>query len=110
SVITLGMRYSPPPYSLDEANEASDHGVISAYAHGDDYHDVMKPRLKALARELDQLLGRHDQRVYVDTAPVLEHALAENSGLGWQGKHSLTINRDLGSWFLLGEIFTTADL
>jgi len=110
SVITLGMRYSPPAYSLDEANKAVAHGVISAYAHGDDYHEVMKSRLKALARELDQLLGRHDQRVYVDTAPVLEHALAEGSGLGWQGKHSLTLNRDLGSWFLLGEIFTTAQL
>jgi len=84
--------------------------VIAAYAHGDDYHEVMKKRLKALARDLDKLLGAHDQRVYVDTAPVLEHALAESAGLGWQGKHSLTINKNLGSWMLLGELFTTAEL
>ena len=108
SVISVAMLYSPPAYQLDEANDAKEHGVISAYAHGDDYHDVMKKRLKALAADLDIILGKHDQRVFVDTAPVLEHALAESSGLGWQGKHSLTIHRDLGSWFLLGEIFTTA--
>ncbi len=110
SVICVAMRYSPPPYTLDNANARRRNGVIAAYAHGHDYHDVMKKRLKALARDLDALLGAHDQRVYVDTAPVLEHALAESSGLGWQGKHSLTIHRDFGSWFLLGELFTTADL
>jgi len=63
-----------------------------------------------MARELDELLGKHDQRVFNDTAPVLEHALAEAAGLGWQGKHSLTIHRELGSWFLLAEIFTTAEI
>ena len=110
TVISVAMRYSAPTYTLDQARLSMDRGVISAYAHGDDYHDVMKKKLKALAKQLDVLLGRHDQRVYVDTAPVLEHALAESSGLGWQGKHSLTLNRDLGSWFLLGEIFTTAEL
>jgi len=110
SVITVAMPYTPPAYSLDEACHAKQQGVISAYAHGDDYHDVMKKRLKALAAELDVMLGKHDQRVFVDTAPVLEHALAEAAGLGWQGKHSLTIDRKIGSWFLLGEIFTTADI
>jgi len=110
SVISVAMLYSPPAYQLDEANDAKEHGVISAYAHGDDYHDVMKKRLKALAADLDIILGKHDQRVFVDTAPVLEHALAESSGLGWQGKHTLTIHRELGSWLLLAEIFTTADL
>jgi len=110
SVITVAMPYSAPDYELNAACAARDRGVITAYAHGDDYHDVMKKRLKALAAELDALLGRHDQRVYVDTAPVLEHALAERAGLGWQGKHSLSIDRRLGSWFLLGEIFTTADI
>ena len=110
SVITVAMRYTPPAYSLDEACAEKDKAVITAYAHGDDYHDVMKKRLKALARELDELLGQHDQRVFNDTAPVLEHALAEAAGLGWQGKHSLTIHRELGSWFLLAEIFTTAEL
>lgn len=110
TVISVAMRYSQPAYSLDEAAALQDHGVISSYAQGDDYHEVMKKRLKALARDLDALLGPHEQRVYVDTAPVLEHALAENAGLGWQGKHSLTLNRQLGSWFFLGELFTTAEI
>jgi len=110
SVITVAMCYTAPEYSLAQADEQSGLGVITAYAHGDDYHDVMKKRLKSLARDLDVLLGRHDQRVFNDTAPVLEHALAASAGLGWQGKHTLTIHRELGSWFLLAEIFTTAEL
>jgi len=110
TVIALGMKHVPPPYLLDEAIDSKNSGVIAAYAHGDDYHDVMKKRLKAFARELDELLGAHDQRVYVDTAPVLEHALAERAGLGWQGKHTLTINREHGSYLMLGEIFTTAEI
>ena len=110
SVISLAVRYTPPSYSLSDACAAKESGVITAYAHGDDYHDVIKKRLKALARQLDEMLGRHDQRVFNDTAPVLEHALAEAAGLGWQGKHSLSIHRELGSWFLLAEIFTTAEI
>lgn len=110
TVITLGMRHTPPSYSLDEACSARNRGAIAAYAHGDDYHEVVKKRLKALAADLDRMLGKHDQRIYVDTAPVLEHALAESAGLGWQGKHSLTINRQLGSWMMLGELFTTAEI
>jgi len=108
TVISVAMRYLPPPYTLEEAEMAKNSGVISTYAHGVDYHEVMKKRLKSLARDLDGLLGPHEQRVYVDTAPVLEHALAETSGLGWQGKHTLTLDRELGSWFFLGELFTTA--
>jgi len=110
TVITVGMCHTPPPYSLKEAESGRGRGVIASYAHGDDYHEVAKKRLKALAHDLDALLGPHDQRVYVDTAPVLEHALAENAGLGWQGKHSMTINRGTGSWMMLGEVFTTAEV
>jgi len=110
SVITIAMRHSPPKYELDELNAEKERGAIAAYAAGDDYHDIMKKRLKAFARDLDGLLGAHDQRVYVDTAPILEHALAERSGLGWQGKHTLTINREHGSYLMLGEIFTTAEI
>jgi len=110
SVISVGMRHSSPPYSLEDVESDKGRGVIAAYAHGDDYHEVMKKRLKSLARDLDELLGAHDQRVYVDTAPVLEHALAEQGGLGWQGKHTLTINREHGSYLMLGEIFTTAEI
>ncbi len=109
TVICVGMRHSPPSYSLEQS-QIKDRGVIAAYAHGDDYHNIMKKRLKTLARDLDELLGVHDQRVYVDTAPVLEHAFAEEGGLGWQGKHTLTINREMGSWLMLGEIFTTAEI
>jgi epoxyqueuosine reductase len=110
TVICVGMRHTPPAYTLEAVGQASARGVIAAYAHGRDYHDVMKQRLKALAKRLDEGLGLHDQRIYVDTAPVLEHALAADGGLGWQGKHTLTIHRRLGSWLMLGEIFTTAEL
>ncbi len=106
TIISLAMPYTPPA----STQPASTQGVISSYAHGDDYHDLMKKRLKAMARDLDNLLGTHGQRVFVDTAPVLEHALAESSGLAWHGKHSLSINRKLGSWFFLAEIFTTAEI
>lgn len=109
SVVTVALRHSPPP-ALEEVSRHNSEGVIAAYACGDDYHEVMKKRLKGLAADLDRLLGRHDQRVFVDTAPVLEHAFAEQAGLGWQGKHTLTINREQGSYLLLGEIFTTADI
>jgi len=110
TVISLAMPHAPPGYTLAQARAARGRGVIAAYAHGDDYHEVMKKRLKALARALDALLGRHEQRVYVDTAPVLEHALAEQAGVGWLGKHALTLARGHGSWLLLGELFTTAEL
>ncbi len=110
TVITVGMRHTPPPYSLENVESEQGRGVIASYAHGNDYHDLVKKRLKALARDLDEVLGKYAQRVYVDTAPVLEHALAENAGLGWQGKHSLTINKKQGSWMMLGEVFTTAEI
>lgn len=110
AVISVAMRHSPPAYKLDQSINARNNGVIAAYAHGDDYHDVVKKRLRALAADLDELLGKHDQRVFTDTAPILEHALAEEGGLGWQGKHTLTIHRKLGSWMMLGEIFTTAEI
>jgi len=110
TVICVGMRHQPPEYSLQQAEHAKAQGVIASYAHGADYHDVMKKRLKALARDLDLMLGVHQQRVYVDTAPVLEHALAASAGLGWQGKHTLTIHRQYGSYMMLAEIFTTAEI
>ncbi|MDQ6994583.1 MAG: tRNA epoxyqueuosine(34) reductase QueG [Mariprofundaceae bacterium] len=108
TVICLAMRHTPPAYDLETAQASKEQGIIASYAYGLDYHDVMKKRLKALAHDLDDLLGKHAQRVYVDTAPVLEHALAASAGLGWQGKHSLTIHREHGSYLMLGEIFTTA--
>ena len=106
TVICLAMRHVSPPHALNE--QTATQGVIASYAYGVDYHEVMKKRMKALARALDEVLGAHEQRVFVDTAPVLEHALAAAAGLGWQGKHSLTIHRQYGSYMMLGEIFTMA--
>lgn len=108
SVIVLGLNYGPRRNPL-AALAQQDRGNISVYAQGRDYHDLLKKKLKALAR---QLVERHDTdvKVFVDTAPVLEKHLAEAAGLGWQGKHSNLVSRDFGSWLFLGEIFTTMRL
>ncbi len=84
-------------------------GAISAYAQGDDYHDVIKKRLKALARWLVAASG-DEVKVFVDTAAVMEKPLAHAAGLGWQGKHTNLVSREFGSWLFLGAIFTASDL
>ena len=84
-------------------------GAISVYARGDDYHDVIKKRLKALARWLVAASGG-EVKVFVDTAAVMEKPLAQAAGLGWQGKHTNLVSRELGSWLFLGAIFTTSEL
>jgi epoxyqueuosine reductase len=86
-----------------------DRGAISVYAQGTDYHEVIKPRLKALARWLISQ-GGGDVKVFVDTAAVMEKPLAAAAGLGWQGKHTNLVSRQFGSWLFLGSIFTTLDL
>ncbi|MSP49916.1 MAG: tRNA epoxyqueuosine(34) reductase QueG [Alphaproteobacteria bacterium] len=104
SVIVLGMNYGPaePPNAhLGEAEA----GVVSVYARGRDYHDVVKSRLKALGRWLAED-RRCQVKVFVDTAPVMEKPLAEAAGIGWQGKHTNLVSRDFGSWLFLGEVFT----
>jgi epoxyqueuosine reductase len=85
-------------------------GYVSRYALGRDYHRLMRLALQQLARSLQALAGPHGFRVYVDTAPVLEKALARNAGLGWIGKHTNLIAREAGSWFFLGEIYTDLPL
>ena len=109
SVIMLGTSYAP---GLDPLRHAGhpDTGVISVYALGSDYHDVIKKRLKALARWLVAAAPGNELKVFVDTAPVMEKALAEAAGLGWQGKHTNIVSRDHGSWLFLGAIYTTLDL
>jgi len=91
-----------------------DRGVVSAYAQGKDYHDLVKKRLKRLGRWLIEDAARRGEaaeiKVFVDTAPVMEKPLAQAAGLGWQGKHTNLLSRDLGNWFFLGAIFTTLDL
>jgi epoxyqueuosine reductase len=109
SVIMLGMSYAPTvdPRALENA---PDIGRISVYAQGQDYHDVVKKALKALARWLVDAAPGTDLKVFVDTAPVMEKPFAEAAGLGWQGKHTNLVSRDDGSWLLLGAIMTTLDL
>jgi epoxyqueuosine reductase len=108
SVIVLGVNYGPesdPLAALDRKEE----GTVSVYARGHDYHDVLKTRLKALGRWIDEALGA-GVKVFVDTAPVMEKPLAARAGLGWQGKHTNLVSREFGSWLFLGEVFTTLDL
>ena len=109
SVIMLAEPYTPDDDPL-AALDRHDRATISVYARNRDYHDLVKKRLKHLGRWLlDQAPG-HEIKVFVDTAPVMEKPLAEAAGLGWQGKHTNLLSRDLGNWFFLGAIFTTIDL
>ena len=110
-VISVRLDYLPETTSEVEALlEQSDKGVISRYALGRDYHKLMRKRLQKLAHRIEQHTGPFGYRVFVDSAPVLEKALAEKAGLGWIGKHSNLINQKAGSWFFLGEIYTDLPL
>jgi epoxyqueuosine reductase len=109
SVVMLGTSYAPALDPLRHAGHA-DTGVMSVYALGSDYHDVIKKRLKALARWLVAAAPSGDVKVFVDTAPVMEKPLAEAAGLGWQGKHTNLVSRAHGSWLFLGAIYTTLEL
>ncbi|RYY36443.1 MAG: tRNA epoxyqueuosine(34) reductase QueG, partial [Sphingomonadales bacterium] len=109
SVISLGMSYAPATDPLALAGEGET-GRISVYAQGQDYHDVVKRRLKELARWIVGQARDADVKVFVDTAPVMEKPLAEAAGLGWQGKHTNLVSREHGSWLFLGAIYTTLEL
>jgi epoxyqueuosine reductase len=108
SVIMLAMNYGPSDDPLKILAQR-DRGAISVYAQGDDYHELIKPRLKAIARWL-VANGGGDVKVFVDTAAVMEKPLAASAGLGWQGKHTNLVSRQHGSWLFLGAIFTTLEL
>ena len=108
TVLVLGMNYGPPSDPLATLDER-DRGAISVYAKGRDYHDVMKSRLKQLARRIIEI-GPQELKVFVDTAPVMEKPLAMAAGLGWQGKHTNLVSRDFGSWLFLGEIYLSLAL
>lgn len=110
-VISVSMDYLPE--DQDAAKTLLDHdslAYISRYALGRDYHKVLRGRLRALARQIEGRIGEFGYRVFVDSAPVLEKALAEKAGLGWIGKHTNLIDRDRGSWFFLGELYTDLPL
>jgi epoxyqueuosine reductase len=108
SVIMLGVNYGPDENPLLILEQRT-RGAISVYARGDDYHDLIKKRLKALARWLVATSGG-EVKVFVDTAAVMEKPLAQAAGLGWQGKHTNLVSREFGSWLFLGAIFTTLGL
>ncbi|SDT29510.1 tRNA epoxyqueuosine(34) reductase QueG [Bradyrhizobium canariense] len=108
SVIMLGVNYGPDENPLAILQQRA-RGAISVYAQGDDYHDVIKKRLKTLARWLVAASGA-EVKVFVDTAAVMEKPLAHAAGLGWQGKHTNLVSREFGSWLFLGTIFTAAAL
>jgi len=108
SAIVLGVNYGPDHNPL-EILARRDRAAISVYAQGDDYHDLIKSRLKALGRWMQGRFGG-ELKVFVDTAPLLEKPLAERAGLGWQGKHTNLVSREFGSWLFLGSILTTLEL
>ncbi len=111
SIISVRMDYLPEAQiNLDQALENPVNAYISRYALGRDYHKLMRNRLQKLANKIQSEIGDFGYRAFVDSAPVLEKAIAEKSGLGWIGKHSNLINRKAGSWFFLGEIYTDLDL
>ena len=108
SAIVVGLNYGPdydPMLNL----ERTDEGNISVYARGKDYHDLIKKRLKQLARAFVAEASA-EVKVFVDTAPLMEKPLAQKAGLGWQGKHTNLVSREHGSWLFLGVILTTAIL
>lgn len=110
SVIMLAEPYTPEGDPLAVLEQPA-RAAISVYAQGKDYHDLVKRRLKRLGRWLLDQAGQGEAiKVFVDTAPVMEKPLAQAAGLGWQGKHTNLLSRDLGNWFFLGAIFTTLDL
>ncbi|MEJ1990354.1 MAG: tRNA epoxyqueuosine(34) reductase QueG [Maritimibacter sp.] len=110
SVIMLAEPYTPEHDPRDVLAHP-DKGAISVYAQNRDYHDIVKKRLKRLGRWLIEEAGPDTEiKVFVDTAPVMEKPLAAAAGLGWQGKHTNLLSRELGSWFFLGAIFTTLEL
>jgi epoxyqueuosine reductase len=108
SAIMLGLNYGPDQDPLAVLAQ-KDRGGISVYARNEDYHDIVKKKLKAVAGDIFRLHGA-DVKVFVDTAPVMEKPLAQQAGLGWQGKHTNLVSRDFGSWLFLGSILTTLDL
>jgi epoxyqueuosine reductase len=109
-VISLRMDYLPADTHPPEVLASSDKAYISRYALGRDYHKLIRKRLAQLAERIRGLAGGGEYRAFVDSAPVLERALAERAGLGWIAKNTMLINAEAGSWFFLGEIYTDLPL
>jgi epoxyqueuosine reductase len=110
-VISARLDYLPPKTQDSwQVMENREKAFISRYALGRDYHKVMRQKLQKLCDKIAENINKFEYRVFTDSAPVLEVALAEKSGLGWRGKHTLLINKEHGSWFFLGEIYTNLPL
>jgi epoxyqueuosine reductase len=109
-IISVRMNYLPPNAQFANNLKNDKQAYISRYALGRDYHKVMRARLKKLGEQIKQHCAELDYRPFVDSAPVLEHAIAQKAGLGWTGKHTLTLNEEAGSWFFLGELFVNIPL
>lgn len=106
SVISVRLPYWPNATDAMQVLADGERAYISRYALGRDYHRVLRARLLKLARRIEREIGPLGHRVFADSAPILEKAMARNAGLGWIGKHSLLIQKEQGSWFFLGELFT----
>ena len=109
-IISVRMDYLPPNAQFANNLKNDQQAYISRYALGRDYHKLVRARLKQLGEQIKQHCATLDYRPFVDSAPVLEHTIAEKAGLGWTGKHTLTLNEDAGSWFFLGELFVNIPL
>lgn len=109
-VISVRMDYLPPNAAFARTLKNTSLGYISRYALGRDYHKVMRNKLKKLGEKIKLECASLHFRPFVDSAPILEHAVAQKAGIGWQGKHSLTLNKTAGSWFFLGELFVNIPL
>jgi epoxyqueuosine reductase len=109
-VISVRMDYLPPDAKFAHTLKNKNQAYISRYALGRDYHKLLRARLKKLGEKIKTKCTELNFRPFVDSAPVLEHAIAEKAGIGWTGKHSLTINKEAGSWFFLGELFVDIPL
>lgn len=109
-IISVRMDYLPAPDSPAAVLKNPEKAYISRYTLGRDYHKLLRKRLGQLAERIDKMLAGHDYRAFVDSAPVLERAIAEKAGLGWIGKNTMLLNRKAGSFFFLGEIYTSAPL
>ncbi|WP_369920732.1 tRNA epoxyqueuosine(34) reductase QueG [Marinomonas polaris] len=109
-VISLRMHYLPQSVETVERLKTKDKAYIARYALGRDYHKLIRKRLTQLAQKIEQKVGDHGYRAFVDSAPILERQIAEQAGMGWIGKNTLLLTPKAGSWFLLGEIFTNLPL
>lgn len=109
-VISLRMHYLPQSVETVERLKTKEKAYIARYALGRDYHKLIRKRLTQLAKKIQEAIGDHGYRAFVDSAPVLERQIAEQAGMGWIGKNTLLLTPKAGSWFLLGEIFTNLPL